>query len=436
MAYFFEKIKTKTLSGQDQTLEFNSDNPPSFSIGATNYGTIATTGSFGGNNVELTFNRPIKLNQPINNLFISSANSSSITINRSLLVTGSGPFNINNLSTNSRTLATYANLVVGGANAPGQIAITSDSSVARTLTLSGNLTVGTGSGSGTVTIASDTSSARVFTLGRSLTIEAGSLNTIAYNTSTTSLGAVPGPTVNGEYNLVQKRISGANQTPEWVSREPRIEYTGVRGLEATTVQTNSAITMKDDYSKLMFKYLRNGQRVRSFAGPSGVPSFTRRFTGPTGGGWWQIANINYANFTFQVQDFVSGNFLNAAASADWGFDVETNGEDEYNYTFGNFKKITVILKRFLNETGNNWKFRRLQDESSPAHVYYRVDQDLNKMRDFFFHNAFFDVKTVFMHRIGAAANPVSVAVTPNSDFTAVTCKNNAGSIALQIIEEY
>jgi hypothetical protein len=43
--------------------------------------------------------------------------------------------------------------------------------------------------------------------------------------------------------------------------------------------------MKDDYSKLMFKYLRNGQRVRSFAGPSGVPSFTRRFTGPTGGGW-------------------------------------------------------------------------------------------------------------------------------------------------------
>lgn len=41
-----------------------------------------------------------------------------------------------------------------------------------------------------------------------------------------------------------------------------------------------------------------------------------------------------------------------------------------------------------------------------------------------------------MHRIGAAANPVSVAVTPNSDFTAVTCKNNAGSIALQIIEEY
>jgi hypothetical protein len=216
MAYFFDKIKTKTLSGQDQTLQFNSNNPPSFSIGSTTYGTIVTTGSVSGNNTALTFNRPILLNQSINNLFISSTNSSSITINRSLLVTGSAAFNINNLSTNSRTLATYANLVLGGANASGQITITSDSSVARTLTLSGNLAVGTGSGSGTVTIASDTSSARVFTLGRSLTIEAGSLNTIAYNTSTTSLGAVPGPTTDGQYVLSQNRVSGVNQTPQWV----------------------------------------------------------------------------------------------------------------------------------------------------------------------------------------------------------------------------
>jgi hypothetical protein len=43
--------------------------------------------------------------------------------------------------------------------------------------------------------------------------------------------------------------------------------------------------MKDDYSKLMFKHLRNGQRIRTFAGPSGISSFTTRFTAPTGNGW-------------------------------------------------------------------------------------------------------------------------------------------------------
>jgi hypothetical protein len=192
MAYFFDKIKTKTTTGEDQTLQFNPTNRPSFSIGATNYGNIVTNSG-----PTFTFSQQVSFNNIINS-------------NSSLFVGGNGiSFNQGD-TTNS--LKMNGNNIITGAGRINNLFISSPQN--RSATFNTNLTVGTIDGTGSVTIASNNTVFRTLILNRSLTIETGSLNTIAYNTSTTSLGAVPGPTVNGEYNLIQKRISGVNQTPQ------------------------------------------------------------------------------------------------------------------------------------------------------------------------------------------------------------------------------
>jgi hypothetical protein len=199
MAYFFDKIKTKTTTGQDQTLQFNPSNRPSFSIGATNYGSIVTTLGPG-----FTFSQQVSFDNTINSynrLFIDGNGISFLQgdVNNSLQMNGN-------------------NIITGGGNittSSGRINnLFISSLINRTATFNANLTVGTTDTSGSITIASNTNLARTLTLDRSLTIEACSSNTIAYNTSSTSLGEVPGPTTDGQYVLSQNRVSGVNQTPQ------------------------------------------------------------------------------------------------------------------------------------------------------------------------------------------------------------------------------
>jgi hypothetical protein len=198
MAYFFDKIKTKTLSGQDQTLQFNLNNRPSFSIGATNYGSIVTTLG-----PAFTFSQDVSFNNIINSY-------------NSMFVDGNGISFLQGDTTNSLKM-NGNNIITGGGNITTSFGRINNLFISspqnRSVTFNANLAVGTGSGSGTVTITSDTSSARVFTLGRSLTIEAGSLNTIAYNKSTTSLGAVPSPTIDGIFTLSQTRSGTSVSAP-------------------------------------------------------------------------------------------------------------------------------------------------------------------------------------------------------------------------------
>jgi hypothetical protein len=206
MAYFFDKIKTKTTAGQDQTLQFNLNNRPSFSIGATNYGSIVTTLGPG-----FTFSQQVSFDDIINSnnrLFIDGNGISFLQGD----VTNNLQMNGNSISTGGGNISTSNGNITTNSGRINNLLISSP--VNRNVTFNASLSIGTTAGTGTVAIASNNTVAKTLTLDRSLTIEAANANTIVYNASNTSLGAVPGPTVNGEYNLVQKRISGVNQTPE------------------------------------------------------------------------------------------------------------------------------------------------------------------------------------------------------------------------------
>jgi len=342
MAYFFDKIKTKTTTGEDQTLQFNPTNRPSFSIGATNYGNIVTNSG-----PTFTFSQQVSFNNIINS-------------NSSLFVGGNGiSFNQGD-TTNS--LKMNGNNIITGAGRINNLFISSPQN--RSATFNTNLTVGTIDGTGSVTIASNNTVFRTLILNRSLTIETGSLNTIAYNTSTTSLGAVPGPTVNGEYNLIQKRISGVNQTPQWVSTEPVVEYSGLTRLEGTTTAGSRVITLTDDRSKQLIKYAKVGQRVRGWAGISSQGSaWSTRF----GTGIYTISSVNLTNFQVTISSPSPAN-----VTASWGFDVESLNDDEYLFTFPtNYKKVTMRALEFWESTQSDVYRTKFIEKASLSKVFYK-----------------------------------------------------------------
>jgi hypothetical protein len=199
MAYFFEKIKARDLGGNIQSINFNINGAPSFSNANNNYGNLLTTGT-SGDIAEVKVFRSLKFENGFSSL--GNTTLQTVNINNTLSVSG-------NISTNSNISTNGNILMLGRIN---NLLISSP--INKNATFNANLTVGTTDTSGSITIASNTNLARTLTLNRSLTIEAANANTIVYNASNTSLGAVPDPTVNGDFVLSQKRVSGVVDAPQ------------------------------------------------------------------------------------------------------------------------------------------------------------------------------------------------------------------------------
>jgi hypothetical protein len=322
MAYFFDKIKTVTLTGnQNQTITFNNASAPTFQAGSVSFGSLVTTGAVGESTTSISINRPFIFNTNVNFggtvAFGGTGSEISFSPGLNVIFNPTVEFsNVVNLSGSSPINAAGRNLSVATLNNMQIV-----SSVAnRRLDLFGNLTIGASNRASNISISSNTSSAaRELILSRNITFTSASARTLVFNSSTTEISSITAPSQVGEYTLIQKNIIGGGlQNPEWISREPKIEYTGLRGLEAVTTENQSVLFVLEGYSRLLFKYLRNGQKVRTFTGPSSLNFLTRFISNGTTNTVYTIHNIDYSNFTFQLRDS-NNNILNARSGT--GVDV-------------------------------------------------------------------------------------------------------------------